>query len=82
MSEQPLLRGKLVDYTPIEEGWSLYRLDDGNFLRVKTTVVKIWRTDQKTPDGLPLYSFAATNACAVFTPQEMVSLRPKEKDVI
>jgi hypothetical protein len=32
-----------MDFKSVEENWSSYKLVDGTVLKVKTSVVKIWR---------------------------------------
>jgi hypothetical protein len=54
-------KGREVDGTPIAftpkvEPWSEYVLGDGNILRVKTVVTKVFATNERSEDGKdPLY---------------------------
>jgi hypothetical protein len=52
-----------VGYTPYLEDWNIYRLPDGNKLKVKLVVSAIYRVPkQYDPFGYPVYFVNSTNA--------------------
>jgi hypothetical protein len=54
-------QGKQVDAEEVGwdvvrgEDWSVYKLSDGTTLKVKVTVGKIVRLEERHPDGEPIY---------------------------
>lgn len=65
---------KIIDHTPVKESWSLYKLADSNFLRVKVIITKVTKTDRIGDDGLPIYDFQFNSVSAVLTPDEVKDL--------
>ena len=55
-----------VDFTPINEDWSVYKLEDNTILKTKAVVIKIVRTDTLN------LSVNATNVVGVVPPPELV----------
>jgi hypothetical protein len=69
----------LVDFDIIKEAWSTYKLADGNFLRMKTNVVKVRKhPTMKAPDGTPVYNIQSNVTLGVFSPDEMLKLKEFE----
>lgn len=64
-----------VDCEPVEfrtkdEPWAVYELADGYKLRLKLVVSNVFRTEQKDPDGNPLYLVRSTNVMTVVPPEK------------
>ncbi len=75
-TEQPQIpKGKPIDFEILGEGYSEYRFGDGNFLRVRLVVKKVLKTDMKSPDGLPVYTFEFMPVSTVYSPQDMMDIR-------
>ena len=60
--------GQRVDYTPVDEPWSKYRLTDGTIVRIKLVVADIVRVPVDKPDGEPSYVVKSSNILAIDTP--------------
>lgn len=67
-------KGRVVDFKPIEEAWNLYKIGDGNYLRVKFIVTKVTITNQINPDGKPVYFVNGQPAFMVFSADEIQKL--------
>jgi hypothetical protein len=67
-------KGVLIDFKAIDEAWSLYRLEDGNYIRVKTIMVKCTKADQPNPDGSPGYFIQGQNVVVLLTADEVQKL--------
>jgi len=67
-------KGKLIGFKTIDEGWTLIKLDDGNYLRIKPVVTKILKTNKTEPDGTPIYWIRSTTVVAVLTVDEVQKL--------
>jgi hypothetical protein len=62
----PLPNGQAVDGEEVEfevenEGFSIYRLQDGTRLKMKNVVMQIIRLDAVQPDGSPIYMVQAAS---------------------
>lgn len=67
LTPQELVKLKKIEvgYTPYLEGWNIYRLPDGNKLKVKLVVSSVYRILKRfDPFGYPLYYVNSTNAIA------------------
>lgn len=75
MTPKPL-SGKVIGFKTLDEGWTLIKLDDGNYLRLRTVPVKILKQNEPNPDGSPAY-FIQTGpiAVAVLTAKEVNEMR-------
>jgi hypothetical protein len=52
------VNGEVVNFTMVQEPFSIYQLEDGNFVKGKTVVLKIIRLEDKNLiDGSPNYFF-------------------------
>ena len=59
-----------VDYKPIEEPWSLYRLEDGTTVKLKLVVSEVFRLPNPDPvTGLPQLVVRSSNVISVEPPQ-------------
>jgi len=74
-------KGKIIDFHPIEETWNLYRLEDGNYLRIKAVIVKCIKTEQINPDGSPVYWFQTANVATTLTTTDVQKLYKKEEGI-
>lgn len=59
------IEGEEVDFKPLEEPWCVYQLEDGRQIRIKLVVTQIIKTDQRDPDGNPVYIARSSNVMAV-----------------
>lgn len=70
------MEAETVGHKPIEEPWSLYRLDDGSVIKLKTVVSDVFRLAQPDPlTGLPQYIVRSSNVMSVEPPEPPVSKR-------
>jgi hypothetical protein len=61
------IQGEVVDFNMVQEPFSVYQLTDGTFIKGKTVILKIIKTDQKNPIDTPSYVFVSQ---FVATPEE------------
>ena len=55
-----------VEFNPITENWSLYRLEDGSVVRLRLIVSEIFKLPGSDPvTGMPQYLAKSTNIMAV-----------------
>jgi hypothetical protein len=61
---------ELMEVLKSDEKWSTYELDDGTHLRMRASVMEIWRViDEYDADGNPQYVVKAAGAMSVFAPE-------------
>ena len=60
--------GRRVDFKPVEEPWTKYKLPDGTIIRLKLVVTEVVRLREDLPDGEPHYVVKSSNILAVDTP--------------
>lgn len=65
---------RVVDFTLLKEGWADYRLGDGNVLRVKLMISKVFKTGVLNPDGTPQYNFMYGATSIVYTQDEYTQM--------
>jgi len=69
---QPLKSAELMEVQKADEKWSVYDLDDGTQLRLRTTVNEVWRVlDEYDQDGNPKYVVKAAGTMSVFAPESL-----------
>jgi DNA phosphorothioation-dependent restriction protein DptG len=70
-------QGNMVDGTDVDwitktENWNEYECDDGTTVRLKSTVTRIFRTDEKdVSTGEYAYIVQSTNAISIRSPKEV-----------
>ena len=73
-----VLQGKLIGFKAIDEPWTLIRLDDGNYLRIKLVPTKVLKLETPNPDGTPNYALQSGNVMTVLTASEVQKMYPSE----
>lgn len=69
---QPPKDAELMEVNRSDEKWSVYTLDDGTELRMKTLVTEVWRViDEFDAEGNPMYIVKAQGAMSVLTPEPL-----------
>jgi hypothetical protein len=69
---QPPKLAELMEIVTSDERPSNYNLDDGTSLRIKTTVMEVWRLiDEYDPEGNPMYVLKAVGNMSVFAPDAL-----------
>jgi hypothetical protein len=63
------VEGEEIDFTPVQEPFSTYKLEDGYSIRFKAVVTQIIRTTQKDADGNPAYFVRSSNVISVSPPE-------------
>jgi hypothetical protein len=61
---------KAVGFKPLAEEWNYYSVDDGYILGVKLVIVKVLKTSQTDPSGLPIYAVQQQPVVQVLTQEE------------
>jgi len=46
---------KTIGFKPLSEEWNYYSIDDGYVVGIRIVLTKIMKTDQRAPDGNPVY---------------------------
>ena len=68
-----------MEFNPIAENWSLYRLEDGSVIRLRLIVSEIFKLPGSDPvTGMPQYLAKSTNIMAVEPPRSSMT---KTKEV-
>lgn len=63
-----------VEFNPITENWSLYRLEDGSVVRLRLIVSEIFKLPGSDPiTGMPQYLAKSTNIMAVEPPRSSMT---------
>ena len=57
-----------IQFEPIEEPWTKYKLTDGTVIRMKLVVADVVRLSKKTQAGEPVYIVKSSNIMAVEEP--------------
>ncbi len=60
--------GERIQFEPIEELWTKYKLTDGTVIRMKLVVADVVRLSKKTQAGEPVYIVKSSNIMAVEEP--------------
>ena len=64
-----VVEAEKIDFNPIAENWSLYRLEDGSVVRLRLVVSEIFKLPGSDPvTGMPQYLAKSTNIMAVEPP--------------
>lgn len=69
------VEAETVGFSPIDEHWSTYKIDDGSIVRLKLVVSDVFRLPTKDPiTGAPQYIVRSSNIVSVepATPQKEV----------
>lgn len=62
----------LIEVTKPDEKWSIYELDDGTQLRMRTIVTEVWRVENEyDADGNPMYVVKAAGTMSVIAPENL-----------
>ena len=61
------MEGERIDFTPVDEPWSRYRLNDGTVVRLKLVVADIVRLPGSSPED-PQLLVRSSNVMAVESP--------------
>ncbi len=61
-----------------EEGWSLYDVEDGTQIKLKTVVSDIIRLEARKANGEPIYYIKSTNVITSDVPEQL-RRQPTEK---
>lgn len=60
------IEAESMSYKPIDEPWSLYRLEDGSTIRIKLVVSDVFKLPMTDPlTGLPQYVIKSGNVMSV-----------------
>jgi hypothetical protein len=63
---------ELMDVLKSDEKWNVYQLDDGTELRMRPSVIEVWRLiDEYDAEGNPQYVVKAAGVMSVFAPDSL-----------
>ena len=63
-----------IDFKPIDENWSLYRLEDGTVLKLRLIVSEIFKLPGSDPlTGMPQFLAKSSNVMAVEPPTSSIT---------
>ena len=63
-----------MDFKPIDENWSLYRLEDGTVLKLRLIVSEIFKLPGADPlTGMPQFLAKSSNVMAVESPTSSIT---------
>lgn len=63
---------ELMEITKSDEKWNVYDLDDGTQIKMRATVVEIWRlVNAYDNDGNPAYVIKSQNITSVNAPENL-----------
>ena len=63
-----------MDFKPIDENWSLYRLEDGTVLKLRLIVSEIFKLPGADPlTGMPQFLAKSSNVMAVEPPTSSIT---------
>ena len=65
------IMGQEVQFEPEKESWSVYILEDGTTLKMKSVAATIVRLDEYLPTGEPIYLVNASNIVATDVPDQL-----------
>lgn len=61
-----VVEAEKMDFTPLQENWSTYKLDDGTIVKLKLIVSDVFKLPQTDPlTGLPQLLVKSTNVVSV-----------------
>lgn len=66
-----------VDFNIINEDWSRYTLEDGTTLRLRITILKIFRSSKLTDLGYPSFGMSSRNLISCLVPSHLKDKFPK-----
>jgi hypothetical protein len=55
------VEGETIGFKTVVEPWAEYILDDGSLIRFRSVATSFVKTDEKTPDGRPIYLINSQN---------------------
>ena len=58
-----------MDFQSVKEDWSEYQVEDGYSVRIKLVVSSILKTNERDPQGNPVYIVQSTNIVKVLPPE-------------
>ena len=67
--------GKPISFGVLDQGRTLIRLSDGNYLQIIVVVNKVLKTDQMTPDGFPVYNINTNLSISIWSAEEIKQLK-------
>jgi len=71
-----------VNFDIIQQGKTLLKLSDGNYLQITTIINKVLKSPQRNPAGEPIYGINASTTVSFWTPGEIAQLEEsKSKNV-
>jgi hypothetical protein len=68
---------KDIDFTPLEESWATYKLEDGSVVKLRMTLVAALKSDQYDSSGNPIYLLTNQAAQRILVPEKN-KIEPKE----
>jgi hypothetical protein len=57
--------GEVVSFTPFNEPWAEYHLEDGTIIRFRSTINRIIKLSEPGPDGEPIYISNSSNQMSI-----------------
>ncbi|MCJ7503016.1 MAG: hypothetical protein MUP80_08150 [Acidobacteriia bacterium] len=71
-----VVEAEKMTFNPIEEPWSLYRLEDGTTVKIKLVVSDVFKLPSRDPvTGLPQLIIRSSNIASVEPPEAPPSKR-------
>lgn len=58
-----------MDFKGSQEDWNEYQVEDGYTVRIKLVVSSILKTNERDPQGNPVYVVQSTNVVKVLAPE-------------
>jgi len=58
-----------MEFKSVREDWSEYQVEDGFTVRIKLVVSSILKTQERDPQGNPVYIVQSTNIVKVLPPE-------------
>ncbi|MBI4461493.1 MAG: hypothetical protein HY653_01160 [Acidobacteria bacterium] len=58
-----------MEFQASKEDWSEYQVEDGHTVRIKLVVSSILKTQERDPQGNPVYIVQSTNIVKVLPPE-------------
>jgi hypothetical protein len=63
--------GQSIEFEPISEPWTQYKLADGTQVKIKTVLLQTARLDEYNDNGDPFYQFQFQQIVATVVPEEL-----------
>jgi hypothetical protein len=63
--------GQEIEFEPVAEPWSQFKLADGSQIKAKLILVNVARLDEYTDQGDPVYQFQIQQIVTVIAPEEL-----------